>query len=66
MKRAFENFKSFILTILIISSLFLTGSLWFDNYQGLSLLASSMYSNMLDSFNSGKETLISYDKILWQ
>lgn len=64
MKRAFENFKSFVLTILIILSLVLTGSLWFDNYQGLSLLASSMYSNMLDSFNSSKETLISYDKII--
>ena len=48
MGRAFENLKSLILTVLIFSSLILTGSLWFDNYQGLSLLVSSIHNNMID------------------
>ena len=64
MKRALENFKSVVLTILIILSLFLTGSLWFDNYQGLSLLASSMYASMIDSLSNDGENSIVYDKII--
>lgn len=64
MKRTLENFKSFVLTILIILSLFLTGSLWFDNYQGLSLLTSTMYNKMINTFNADKETSIIYNKII--
>lgn len=64
MKRVLENFKSFVLTVLIILSLFLTGSLWFDNYQGLSLLASSMYASMMDSLSNDKDYSIVYDKII--
>lgn len=40
--RIVENLKSMILTALIISSLILTGSLWFDNYQGLSFAISKI------------------------
>ncbi len=64
MGRAFENLKSLILTILIFSSLVLTGSLWFDNYQGLSLLVSSIHNNMIDKFTNDKEISIVYDKII--
>lgn len=64
MKRAIENLKSFILTILIISSLVLTGSLWFDNYQGLSLRASSFFNEAISSFYSNKEISIVHDKII--
>ena len=64
MGRTFENLKSLILTILIFSSLILTGSLWFDNYQGLSLLVSSVHNNMIDKFSNDKEISIIYDKII--
>jgi len=64
MKRILENLKSFILTILIFLSLFLTGSLWFDNYQGLSLLVSSFHNNLLAKMNTENESLIVYDKII--
>lgn len=66
MRRTFENFKSFVLTILIILSLVLTGSLWFDNYQGLSLIASSMYGNVINNFNNiiEEDESIIYDKII--
>jgi len=64
MKRALENFKSFILTILIFLSLFLTGSLWFDNYQGLSLVVSSFHNNLLSKLNTDEEHSIVYDKII--
>ena len=64
MKRVLENFKSFILTLLIISSLFLTGSLWFDNYQGLSLLVSSLHNTVVESFTLEENISIVYDKII--
>ncbi len=64
MKRVWENFKSLILTALIISSLFLTGSLWFDNYQGLYLLVSSLHNTVMDSLNTEEEYSIVYDKII--
>ena len=65
MGRAFENFKSFVLTILIILSLVLTGSLWFDNYQGLSSAVSATYGNMLNQFiNLEEDYSIVYDKII--
>jgi hypothetical protein len=66
MRRTFENFKSLVLTALIILSLVLTGSLWFDNYQGLSLIASSMYGNMINNFTNiiEEDNSIVYDKII--
>lgn len=64
MKRVFENIKSFVLTILIILSLFLTGSLWFDNYQGLSLLTSVFHDNVISKFNFENDNSIEYDKII--
>lgn len=64
MKRTLENLKSFILTILILSSLILTGGLWFDNYQGLSLLVSSFHNDMLAKLGSEKEISIVHDKII--
>jgi len=42
--RLIENLKSIVLTILIGISLILTGSLWFDNYYGLSSVVSNMIS----------------------
>lgn len=42
--RLYENLKSITLTLLIGISLILTGSLWFDNYYGLSLAMSDMIS----------------------
>lgn len=42
--RMYENLKSITLTLLIGISLILTGSLWFDNYYGLSLVMSDMIS----------------------
>jgi len=42
--RIYENLKSITLTLLIGISLILTGSLWFDNYYGLSLAMSDMIS----------------------
>ena len=42
--RIYENLKSITLTLLIGISLILTGSLWFDNYHGLSLAMSDMIS----------------------
>ena len=46
--RVYENLKSIILTLLIGISLILTGSLWFDNYYGLS----SVMSDMISFFNT--------------
>ena len=56
--RIIENIKSIILTGLIISSLILTGSLWFDNYQGLSFAVSKM-----PEIFSDKTTQEEYSKI---
>lgn len=42
--RIYENIKSIVLTLLIGISLILTGSLWFDNYYGLSSVVSDMIS----------------------
>lgn len=64
MSRVIENFKSFILTVLIISSLVLTGSLWFDNYQGLSLLVSTLPINIANSFSDEENSSIVYDDII--
>lgn len=64
MSRVIENFKSFILTVLIISSLILTGSLWFDNYQGLSLLVSTLPINIVNSFSNEENSSIVYDDII--
>jgi len=50
--------------MLIILSLFLTGSLWFDNYQELSFIVSSIHNNMLDRFDAVDEQSIVYDKII--
>jgi len=36
------HIENIVLVILIISSIFLTGSLWFDNYHGLSLVMSEL------------------------
>lgn len=37
-----EKIKSYILSILILTSIILTGSLWFDNYHGLSLIINNI------------------------
>jgi len=50
--RIWENIKSLILTVLIGLSIYLTGSLWFDNYQGLSLVLANIPTNIRGSFFS--------------
>ena len=45
--RVYENLRTVVLTLLIGISLVLTGSLWFDNYHGLS----SVMSNMISFFS---------------
>jgi len=64
MKRLVENIKSFVLTFLIILSLVLTGSLWFDNYQGLFLLVSTLPNNIVNTFSNNDEYSIIYDEII--
>ena len=49
--RLIENLKSIVLTILIGISLILTGSLWFDNYYGLSSVVSNMISFFYDKID---------------
>lgn len=49
--RIVENLKSMILTALILSSLILTGSLWFDNYQGLSFAISKIPDLFVSKIN---------------
>lgn len=61
--RIVENFKSLVLTILILSSLVLTGSLWFDNYQGLSLSISKIPDIFSNKINSEEYSKI-YDEII--
>lgn len=61
--RIVENFKSLVLTILILSSLVLTGSLWFDNYQGLSLTISKI-PDFFSSKISSEEYSKIYDEIV--
>lgn len=61
--RIVENFKSVVLTILILSSLVLTGSLWFDNYQGLSL-AISKVPDLFSSKISPEEYSKFYEEII--
>jgi len=64
MKRIVENIKSFVLTFLIVLSLVLTGSLWFDNYQGLFLLVSTLPNNLVNTFSNNDEYSIIYDEII--
>lgn len=61
--RIVENLKSLVLTILILSSLVLTGSLWFDNYQGLSLTISKIPNLFSNKINSEEYSKI-YDEII--
>lgn len=63
--RIYENLKSIILTLLIGISLILTGSLWFDNYYGLSSVMSNMISFFyqkidLEDTNYVKEYVVPY------
>lgn len=49
--RIIENIKSLVLTILILLSLVLTGSLWFENYQGLSFVIANLPEHLLGGFS---------------
>lgn len=64
MFRIVENLKSLILTGLIVLSIVLTGSLWFDNYQGLSLVASTWPTNLVSKFSGNENYSIIYDDII--
>jgi len=48
--RIWENIKSLFLCFLIGLSIYLTGSLWFDNYQGLSLVLANIPLNFRETF----------------
>ena len=48
--RIWENIKSLFLSFLIGLSIYLTGSLWFDNYQGLSLVLANIPLNFRETF----------------
>lgn len=48
--RIWENIKSLFLCFLIGLSIYLTGSLWFDNYQGLSLVLANFPKNLRGTF----------------
>ena len=48
--RIWENIKSLFLCFLIGLSIYLTGSLWFDNYQGLSLVLANIPGNIRETF----------------
>lgn len=48
--RIFENIKSLFLCFLIGLSIYLTGSLWFDDYQGLSLVLANLPLNLRETF----------------
>ncbi len=61
--RIVENLKSIILTALILSSLILTGSLWFDNYQGLSLAISKIPDIFMAKINQEGYSKI-YEEII--
>ena len=61
--RVVENLKSMILTALIISSLVLTGSLWFDNYQGLSFAISKIPDLFLNDIDQEEYSKI-YEEII--
>lgn len=61
--RIVENIKSIILTFLILSSLVLTGSLWFDNYQGLSLAISKIPNSFFSKSNPQEYSKI-YSEII--
>lgn len=67
--RIVENLKSIVLTLLIGISLILTGSLWFDNYYGLSSVVSNMISFFynkidLEDANYIKEYLNPYKTVI--
>lgn len=47
-----ENIKSLFLCFLIGLSIYLTGSLWFDNYQGLSLVLANIPQNLRKTFGT--------------
>lgn len=61
--RVVENLKSIILTALILSSLILTGSLWFDNYQGLSFAISKIPEIFVSDRNQEEYSKI-YEEII--
>lgn len=61
--RIVENLKSMILTALILSSLILTGSLWFDNYQGLSFAISKIPDLFVSKINQEEYSKI-YGEII--
>ena len=61
--RIVENLKSMILTALIISSLILTGSLWFDNYQGLSFAISKIPDFFFDKIDQEEYSKI-YEEMI--
>lgn len=48
------DFSNIILVILIMSSIFLTGSLWFDNYHGLSLVIADLPFWITETFDFNK------------
>lgn len=61
--RIIENCKSVVLAFLIILSLFLTGSLWFDNYNDL-YFGALTFSGFLDKKLDKEEISQSYEKII--
>lgn len=56
------HIENVILVILIISSIFLTGSLWFDNYHGLSLVIAKLPILINETFNFDKIESTEYVK----
>ena len=61
--RVVEDFKSVVLTVLILSSLILTGSLWFDNYQGLSFAISKIPDFFFDKIDQEEYSKI-YEEMI--
>jgi len=56
------DFSNIILVILICSSIFLTGSLWFDNYHGLSLVIAELPFWINETFDFNKIEYTEYIK----
>ena len=56
------HIENIILVILIISSIFLTGSLWFDNYHGLSLVIAKLPIWLNETFDFNKIEYTEYIK----
>ena len=59
----FERVKTYFLIFLIITSVFLTGSLWFDNYEGAFAVVEKVASKFQEKFNDVKYTEV-YDQLI--